>query len=433
MAAPRVSFPLRIVLTVLLAACPTIARGETRAMSAAAPGQAQEPSDSTRLSEAIDLAGGYLTRVCTESGQFIYVVNLKPSVRTRPIYNIVRHAGAIYALAAQERRNPNKATRDALLRAAEFMKAKTIAPAPADSDFLAVWSRPEINRRPKAPVVKLGGTGLGLVALLSVEQVRPGTTPPDTLQRLGRFLVYMQKEDGSFYSKYVPSKGGRYDKWISLYYPGEAMLGLVMLYEYEKDPDPQWLDATVRGMTCLARQRRGRKRVEADHWALLATARLLPILERSGKPFPRKAILDHAAQICESILAERPDRSRTSVTRGCFSSDGRTCPTATRLEGLLAALTFLPAEHAELRRRIGPCVKEGIDFLLRSQIRDGEHRGGIPRAIRRLPPNHPRFNWIFNRRATEIRIDYVQHALSAMIAFEASELPRASANATRRH
>ena len=48
-------------------------------------------------------------------------------------------------------------------------------------------------------------------------------------------------------------------------------------------------------------------------------------------------------------------------------------------------------------------------------IPSGKYAGGIPRAIHPLPENHPRFDRSFNERATEVRIDYVQHALSAML------------------
>jgi len=59
-------------------------------------------------------------------------------------------------------------------------------------------------------------------------------TPMGYLPKLGNFLLFRQKTDGSFYSKYLPEKGGRDDCWRFLYYPAEAALGLLMLYT--KDP-----------------------------------------------------------------------------------------------------------------------------------------------------------------------------------------------------
>ncbi|GEM_PF-866771 len=374
--------------------------------------ECEEIVNPTRLNQAIHQAANYLLRMCDEKGKFVYRINLNPKVKPKPKYNMLRHAGTMYALAMYEQRYPNAKTRDTLARAAQFLK-KTIAPIPGKDDLLAVWSYPEITGR-KAPVqAKLGGTGLGLVALLSLEKIKPGTTPLEDLRKMGRFIVFMQKGNGSFYSKYIPSRGGKNDRWTSLFYPGEAALGLLMLYE--KDPLPIWAQVATHALTYLARIRAGKFSVEADHWALLATTKWLHL---NKKPFLDIQIRQHAVQISESMLATQAQFPINSINYGSFVTDGRTTPTATRLEGLLAALSFLSTENSLLRKRITSAVVQGLSFLLRAQIRSGKYAGGMPRAIRPLPSKHPRFKKSFNRRATEVRVDYVQHALSAMIQFE---------------
>ncbi len=368
-----------------------------------------------QLTSAIDLSAGYLVRACGENGMFTYRVNTNPDVTIRPAYNILRHAGAIYALAMYEQARPHKDTRAALARAVGFIKKKTMAPMPGRDDLLGVWSRSEVGGESVYPQVKLVGVGLGLVALLSAEKVCPGTTPMDDLRKVGRCILFMQKKDGSFYSKYIPAWGGLRGEWVSLYYPGEAALGLMMLYE--KDPSPEWLDGAADAIAYLARSRAGKSVVEADHWALLATARLISVYDKSNQPVSREAMLNHARQICNRILNDQVQCPADAPEHGCFRNDGSTCPTAIRLEGLLSALTFLPAEDKLLIERIDKAVDSGMSFLLRSQIRSGKYAGGIPRAICVLPKDHPQFSESFNKRATEIRIDYVQHALSAMIQF----------------
>jgi hypothetical protein len=306
-------------------------------------------------------------------------------------------------------------TQSALRRATAFLKESAIAPLPGKKDLLAVWSHPEITHSNKPLQAKLGGTGLGLVALLSVEKRMPGTTPIEYLRKMGNFLLYMQKYDGSFYSKYIPEKGGRDDSWTSLYYPGEAALGLLMLYE--KDPSSIWLQAAANSIAYLARKREGKKSVEADHWALLATAKLLPLCDHIPQSLSKPTIERHAAQICKSILNGKPDNYDIAQSYGSFTEDGRTTPTAIRLEGLLAALGFLSTDYINLRKQMIAAIDQGMQFLLRSQIQSGEYAGGIPRAIQRLPEDHPQFKKSFNRRATEVRIDYVQHTLSAMLQY----------------
>jgi len=400
-------------------ASPTLQPAHGASTPAPVLGTAPSRAGPTRdeLGDAIDRAAAYLVRACGEDGKFVYCVNLDPAVRPEPGYNMLRHAGTIYALGMAERRRvdrPVEAEIDAkigatMVRAAGFLKRRAIGPVPQQEGMRAVWSDPELTGTDGPLQAKLGGAGLGLVALLSVERVRPGFTPKDELRALGRFVVWMQKEDGGFYSKYLPEASGRDDTWMSLYYPGEAALGLLMLYEHDRSSE--WLEAAARAIAYLARMRRDRVRVEADHWALLATAKLLDLAdEQDAVTVDREAALRHAVQVCEAILEARPRYSASRGLEGCLTADGRTCPTATRLEGLLAALEFLPPEQAALRARIERAAQEGIAFLVRAQVRDGPHSGAVPRAAERRGPG--------DGRAGEVRIDYVQHALSAMIEYE---------------
>ncbi|MCP3982303.1 MAG: hypothetical protein GY716_23620 [bacterium] len=373
------------------------------------------------LEAAHHAAAGYLNRVAKPDGSFVYRVNPGAAAEPKRRYNMLRHAGAIYALSSYERRYPSASTQDTLRAASDFLVREAIGPIEGHDDLLAVWTRPEQVGGSKRLRAKLGGAGLALVALLGAREVGASSVPPETLNALGRFILFMQKPDGSLYSLYVPAEGGRSDSWTSLYYPGEAALGLVLLDEL--DPNPAWIDGATRALAWLARSRDGAEQVPADHWALLATARLLPRLDPGTSERTRLALIRHAEQVSESILDVLPSTDAARLEHTGFVDDGRTCPTATRLEGLLAALSFLPDEHEALRRRIAAAVGPGIAFLMRAQLNDGEHAGGIPRAIRRLDREPAHDHARFNERAGEIRIDYVQHTLSAMLAVERS--PRA--------
>jgi hypothetical protein len=364
-----------------------------------------------RLNESIELCAQYLRNARLPNGQFVYRINLDPDVRVTPKYNMLRHAGTIYALASYHQKHPSAETQKVISKAVDFLNSQ-IEPVPGNDGALTVWSRPEINGSDSPLQAKLGGTGLALVALLSAHEA--GAVPADIehLRGLGRFLEFMQKPDGSFYSKFIPSEGGRDDSWTSLYYPGEAALGLTMLYE--KDPQPRWLRAAVEAVSYLARSRKGRLFVEIDHWALLATERLMALDDPS---IPRELLLEHAVQICRSTLmtAVPPSEFRHWGLR----PDGSVCSTATRLEGLQAALQVLP-EDEPLRPNIERAIEESTRFMVNSQVREGKFAGGIPRAARRLPEEHPLASDSFNERAMEIRIDYVQHVLSALLVYQDS-------------
>ena len=365
-----------------------------------------------RLQASIGRSARYLARLCDEQGQFDYRTHLDPDEYVEPRYNVLRHSGAIYALAQYCRRSPEPEVHDAMLRAATFLRKKCIAPVAGNPNLMAVWSEPELVGSPQPRQAKLGGAGLALVALLSVEEVEPGFTPIDELRALGRFLIFMQKPDGSFYSKYFPD-AGRSDIWESTYYPGEAALGLLMLDQLV--PAPQWSRSADKALAAIARRAAPEQPTFPDQWFLLATERAMQRIETGEAGITGEAILKHARRICRDMLAEQRRQRDNPDIRGCFTSEGRSCPSATRLEGLLAALVFLPADDASLKAEIRESVRVGMQFLLRCQVVSGPHAGAVPRIIpgyKQAPGESDR------NRAGEVRIDYIQHALSAMMQFE---------------
>jgi len=365
------------------------------------------------VQSAINRSAGYLVRSVGEDGMFEYRINMDPTVAVTARYNILRHAGTIYAMSSHHPLQPDDDMLSAIERAGTYLRDESIHPISSRDDMLAVWSKPEVNRSGRPLQAKLGGTGLGLVALLSMEKIHPAFTPLSSLQALGQFIVFMQKEDGSFYSKYIPSQGGRWDRWHSLYYPGEAALGLLMLHE--RDPSNLWIESATRALAYLAHRRKNTTNIPADHWALLATEKLLS-LENSYEPsVPRGLLTNHAIQISDAILQTQIKNHERAEYDGGFSRDGKTTPTAIRLEGLQATLSLLPPDH-EARMHIEAAVQHGMSFLIRAQISEGAFIGAFPRAVGKIDQDIPNASK-FNRRATEVRIDYVQHALSAMIQY----------------
>jgi hypothetical protein len=372
----------------------------------AAPAAATPPA----TTNPVHAAASYLVKACGRSGQFRYRINTDPTVRVTPKYNMLRHAGTVYALASYDERYPSPAGLATLTRAVGFMQRHAIGGVGSHTNMLAVWSRPELSGSDAPLQAKLGGAGLGLVALLSARRAGVPHIEISTLRKLARFILFMQDEDGRLVAKYVPSEGGRCDHWISLYYPGEAALGLVMLYEI--DPNPEWLGGATKALDYLARSREGEKELPADHWALLATHRLLRLPRSYNRKRQDALLRRHVTRLCESILAARISGTRHTG----FTGDGRICPTATRVEGLIAALPLLT--NPRLKARARHALTKGVEFLRSTQLKEAPWTGAWTRAAAQLPADHPDLPDSFNRRATEIRIDYVQHALSALLMYE---------------
>ncbi len=95
----------------------------------------------------------------------------------------------------------------------------------------------------------------------------------------------MQRSDGSFVSKYRIESGPD-EHFENLYYPGEAALGFLDLYGV--DHSRRWLTAAARALSYPAKSRVGLLVVPLDHWALIATAKLLPFYAQSAPPLHEK-------------------------------------------------------------------------------------------------------------------------------------------------
>ncbi|KAK1857945.1 hypothetical protein I4F81_000559 [Pyropia yezoensis] len=186
------------------------------AAAAAARAGRLSPFDTTALTDdyppPADLASfaaaavRYLVRAAQPDGTFAYEVRVAPDGRvTRsPGYNTLRHAGAIYALG------------DACLG---------------------------------------GERGGGLPAPACVGANATMVRACEWLLRVAR----MQKPDGGFFS-YMDSNGMPNDHRVSLYYPGEAVLGLLSVYAARGEP--AHLVAAVRGLEALAASRADKKLVD---------------------------------------------------------------------------------------------------------------------------------------------------------------------------
>lgn len=404
--------------------------GLTAAASAPVP-----PSPSTHpvLTEAALVArtqgaAAFLHQQIGADGAFTYRLDARTAAPVPGRYNLLRHAGALLALADYHRVHPPTPPQAAAIDAGwGFVLRCCLAPAGEDASALAVWSPPELTGgRRRAAVAKLGASGLTLAGLARWRLVQPAAVPLETLQALGRFIVSQQGDDGRFQSLHGLAADDVDRDWVSLYYPGEAILGLVLLFE--QDPDPRWLAAAIDGLRHLARSREQMAHPPPDHWALMATAEVwrLPPAALSAALPPGFAWSDgaagttvapllrqHAIGIARSMLAGQIGPPAEACLQGGFNTEGRTTPSATRLEGLLALalVGVVPPRALDLR----PGIEAGMAFLLAAQHLDGPVRHAFSRVSSACARTAA--------RSHEVRIDYVQHALSALLMYQAWRPP----------
>ncbi len=366
------------------------------------------------LDEAIEAGTSYLLTHLNEDGSFVYRVNADGSSVT-PRYNVLRHAGSIYALADAHDDAPSPALRDAIVRSARFLLERHVDTV-RGVGHPGVFSLPDLETRSGERELKLGGCGLGLVALIRARELDEQLVPLETLRGIGRTILFFQQPSGDFKSKFDDVNQKFFD-FKSLYYPGETILALTMLYEL--DPDPLWLNAAARAAGYLTTSRKGVKNLPKDHWLMIASAKLLPHWDTlESPPVPAEEFRQHVLALGRSFVDQQHAVAReTGGELGPTMKDERSTPTATTLEGLAAIHGLLlqddPEERA-FRAELERSIRGGARSVMESQLRGGPLRGGVMRAPYQQPGDDERVKE-FNARQSEIRIDYVQHALSAFL------------------
>jgi len=102
---------------------------EPATRSTAAP-DASEPT-AVEIDYAARLATDYLENHLDSEGRFVYTIDTSTSLQA-PSYNIVRHAGTMYALAMYEQARSDPQAIDAIVRAATFLRRNYVGPLSRD-------------------------------------------------------------------------------------------------------------------------------------------------------------------------------------------------------------------------------------------------------------------------------------------------------------
>ena len=324
-------------------------------------------------------------------------------------YNLLRHAGTCYALLelqlVLDREQPQASEQpyaEGARRALEQLLATHVqGPKPEDAatDFEAIVSPGE--------QAKLGGAALAVLALLRYEEVTGDGQFRPHVEKLAKFMVFQQEESGSFASKYHYGEPDA-KPFVSIYYPGEAILSLARLAKV--DPAGPWLETARKGADWLIDVRDAGKKVSDlphDHWLLMA-------LDELDQLTADERYAAHATKIAEAIITAQRLSAPYPDWVGTFYTPPRSTPAATRAEALVAM--------SRLARRTGRDDKPYINalrrmaaFQLRCQITP-ENALYLPAPQRALGG--------FRRGLTdwEVRIDYVQHNMSALLGLRSLEL-----------
>jgi hypothetical protein len=205
----------------------------------------------------------HLTRITLPQGRFIYSHDLDDIESASEGYNLLRHCGTVWFMARAARQaNPPPELVGALRRAIGFLGRK-LQPTP-----WALPDRPSLALVGK-DMVKLGGLGLGLLAMTEVRTLpaMQGFTRAslplgldETIARMRRYAL--DEIDGDDFRHKRSFPDGAVQTFRSDYYTGEAIFGLLVTGE----PDAELTRVTT------AILRRGYGFVQQSHWMAYAAA-----------------------------------------------------------------------------------------------------------------------------------------------------------------
>ncbi len=344
------------------------------------------------LMEAAHAGGEYLKRAVDGQGRFVY--SYDPGMDTAAAdYNILRHAGTAYSMLELYRRTGDTGLLVAAERALAFLD-RQIEPCAAPVSVEAAGCLLETGE------VKLGGAGLALLAFSEHADITGDPRYLETMRGLGGWIAGAQHPDGRFVHKV---EDGQIDDFESLYYPGEAIFGLMRLYAL--DPDPRWLEAARAGADYIILIRdidTPSSDLEHDHWFLYA-------LDALHRVDPQAHDLVHLRRLVLEILSAQHLDSVPDTWLGGYYNPPRSTPTATRSEGLCAAARLLrDLGDTRSAETVFEAVLWGISFQLQTQITEAD-------TLFMANPSRAIGGFRESLLSGEVRIDFVQHNISALL------------------
>jgi hypothetical protein len=347
--------------------------------------------------KAAKAGGDYLVTHLHDDGSFVYEYDPLTKEESDG-YNILRHAGTTYALLELYETTRDEKYREAAELALGYLRAATV-PCPLYKDALCVLEADEI---------KLGGGGLALLAFAKYMEVTGARDDLALAEGIARFITSVQARNGDFIVHKMDGRGVPDSDFTSEYYPGEAMFGLSRFSKLSGDAT--WSDAANRAARFVITVRdRGvpTNELPHDHWFLYA-------LNDLSDEAPDLSYVEHAKRLVTAIVAAQHSgrEGEEALWNGGYYTPPRSTPTATRNEGLGAAYAlFMRAGDAAYAQVARGAMEKGVEFTLQTQFtRKSLAEAGAARDA--LGAFHEGLD------DYTIRIDYVQHNISALLAFD---------------
>ena len=288
--------------------------------------------------KAIEIAidgANFLTRMIKPTGRFVYGYKSQDTLDEISGYNVLRHAGSIWAIMCVDSVAPKKEYREKAKLAIDYMIKEYMVDYRGTSMIV------------EDGYAKLGGNGLAILAILKWNTKR-NKKYDEIILDLARYITQCCMDyNGQFLYhkrnvKYDVNKG-----FVSEFYPGEAVLALCEISNNTNECFPDELTKIVNYYFNLREAIGTHIR---DHWMIQAI-----------ESFGMNRWLEYARAIAKEEMKGWPKN--------------KPGPTACRSEALLS---YINIEKDELlKKKAKAHLKKMLKFQASMQVREGMHKGGF--------------------------------------------------------
>jgi hypothetical protein len=356
------------------------------------PGETCPVVSADEVMAAARAAADWIERAQREDGTYLYEYDLEEG-REIDDYNVVRHAGvtmSLYQMAAEG----DHSVLPAADRGLEWMQDNMIE----RGDWTAF-------RDPRSGRIQLGSSSLLLAGLAQRRIATGDPTYDEFMRKVARFLVVMQREDGSFLNLWLVETGAPDPTQTSKYATGEAFWALAMMHRFfpEEGWDrPTWAVADY--LTLYRDEAEGNKFPPwADQWAAYGLSEMAdwPLNEENVR-YARS--LSERFGFLVRFESQRSGGRWSEMVRG---REARAAGMGTWVEGLtsLHKLASIDPRMGDMEEKLADRIACAAGMLVARQVTEEE-------AARTSAPEVARGAW-FTEGIT--RMDDQQHALSALL------------------
>ena len=185
-------------------------------------GRREYTMDREQLVSLAETSSAYLADMVGEDGKFIYGYYPIDNEELED-YNIIRHAGTVWNLILQYEMTNDKSLLAPIEKALDYLEG---------SFHYMNGTTAFLNDR---GTLNVGGNGISLLAFVSYTEITGSSKYIHLIRSAANGILYMQKESGGFIHTLYKSNYKIHKDYITVFYDGEAMYGLLRAYGLLKD------------------------------------------------------------------------------------------------------------------------------------------------------------------------------------------------------